>query len=134
MSANQRPEIVAFAYRFTRRDIDLCSCGALAGGAFMFGHVVAGLLIRAVSVALVVNADPYKKERDSCAREVFQIDPFGVCVPCLYSVEPIIKSKSNRLLGRPTFCGNHSPPSFIFFMGLDSRIPSVYGRVLAWTR
>jgi hypothetical protein len=34
-------------------------CVALAGGAFMYGHVVAGLLVLVVSVALVVNAESH---------------------------------------------------------------------------
>jgi fatty-acid desaturase len=36
-------------------------CVLLAGGAFMFGYVVAGVLILVVSVALVVNAGSHRK-------------------------------------------------------------------------
>ena len=45
-------------------------CVVLAGGAFMFGYVVAGFLVLIVSVALVVNADSHKKRGDVFAREV----------------------------------------------------------------
>lgn len=44
-------------------------CVVLAGGAFMYGYVVAGLLILGVSVALVVNADVHKKRGDIFARD-----------------------------------------------------------------
>jgi len=40
-----------------------------AGGAFMFGHVLAGLLVLVVSVALVVNAGSHKKRGDALARD-----------------------------------------------------------------
>ncbi len=42
-------------------------CVVLAGGAFMYGYVVAGLLVLVVSVALVVNADLHKKRGDGLA-------------------------------------------------------------------
>ena len=44
-------------------------CVVLAGGAFMFGYVVAGVLILAVSVALVVNAESHRRRGDSLASE-----------------------------------------------------------------
>ena len=44
-------------------------CVLLAGGAFMYGYVVAGLLVLVVSVALVVNADLHRKRGDGWARE-----------------------------------------------------------------
>ena len=44
-------------------------CTVLAGTVFMFGYVVAGVLIIAVSVALVVNSDTNKKRGDVLARE-----------------------------------------------------------------
>ena len=44
-------------------------CVALAGGAFMYGYVVAGLLVLVVSVALVVNADSHRKRRNIIARK-----------------------------------------------------------------
>ena len=40
---------------------------ALAAGAFMYGYVVAGLLIIVVSIALVVNAEAHRKRRDGVA-------------------------------------------------------------------
>lgn len=36
-------------------------CIVLAGGAFLFGYVVAGWLVLVASWALVVNADAHKK-------------------------------------------------------------------------
>lgn len=45
------------------------ACVVLAGGAFMYGYIVAGLLILAGSVALVVNADAHRKRGDVFARE-----------------------------------------------------------------
>ena len=45
-------------------------CVVLAGGAFMYGYVVAGLLVLVTSVALVVNADSHKKRGAAFAREV----------------------------------------------------------------
>jgi hypothetical protein len=44
-------------------------CVVAAGGAFTFGHAVAGLLVLLVSVALVVNADSHKKRGYALARE-----------------------------------------------------------------
>jgi len=44
-------------------------CVALAAGAFMYGHIVAGVLVLVVSVALVVNADLHKKRGDVFAKE-----------------------------------------------------------------
>lgn len=43
-------------------------CTALAAGAFMFGHVFAGLLILALSGAAVWNADAHKKRGNEFAR------------------------------------------------------------------
>jgi fatty-acid desaturase len=56
-------------YRWAIANIVLALlCVVLAGGAFMFGHWVAGLLLLAVSVALVVNADSHKKRGNIVAR------------------------------------------------------------------
>ena len=44
-------------------------CAVAAGGAFMFGYVVAGLSIIVVSVALVINAASHKKRGHKYARE-----------------------------------------------------------------
>ena len=44
-------------------------CVVVAGGTFMYGYVVAGLLIIVVSFALVINADAHKKRGNSFARE-----------------------------------------------------------------
>ena len=44
-------------------------CVVLAGGAFMYWYVVDVLLILAVSVALVLNADLHKKRGDGLAGE-----------------------------------------------------------------
>ena len=49
-------------------------CAVAAGGAFMFGHVVAGLLVLVVSFALVINADAHKKRGHQYAREAKQKD------------------------------------------------------------
>ena len=45
-------------------------CVVLAGGAFMYGYVVAGLLVLVVSVALVVNADSHKRREDGNSNEL----------------------------------------------------------------
>ncbi len=47
-------------------------CVVLAAGAFMYGYIVAGLLVLVVSVALVVNADLHRKRGDRYAKEVEQ--------------------------------------------------------------
>ena len=44
-------------------------CVISAGGAFMYGHVLAGLLALVVSVALVVNADAHRKRGVGFTRE-----------------------------------------------------------------
>ena len=49
-------------------------CVALAGGAFMFGYLVAGLLIIVVSFALVINSDQHKKRGQRFRREM-ELEP-----------------------------------------------------------
>ena len=56
-------------YHWTIANISIALlCVALAGGAFMYGYVVVGLLVLVVSVALVVNADSHRKCGDVFAR------------------------------------------------------------------
>jgi len=60
----------ATQYRWALANIGLALlCVVAAGGAFMFGYVVAGLLVLVVSVALVVNADSHRKRRNIIARK-----------------------------------------------------------------
>ena len=49
-------------------------CVVVAAGAFIYGYVVAGLLVLVVSVALVVNADLHRKRGDVIAGEAKQDD------------------------------------------------------------
>jgi hypothetical protein len=44
-------------------------CVVLAGGVFMFGYVVAGLLTLAISLLAVWNADVHKNRGNAAARE-----------------------------------------------------------------
>jgi hypothetical protein len=44
-------------------------CVVLAGGAFMHGYVVAGLLTLVISLAVVWNADVHKNRGNAAARE-----------------------------------------------------------------
>jgi len=60
----------ATQYRWALANIGLALlCVVAAGGAFMFGYVVAGLLVLVVSFALVVNANSHQKRGDVFARE-----------------------------------------------------------------
>ena len=66
-------DVARAQYRWVIANIGLALlCVALAGGAFMFGYVVAGLLIVVVSVALVINADLHQKRGHKYAGEAKQ--------------------------------------------------------------
>ena len=57
-------------YRWALANIALALlCVVAAGRAFMFGYVVAGLLVIVVSFALVINADAHKNPGDGFARD-----------------------------------------------------------------
>ena len=86
----QRPQVTTFVNNPTaaHNDVHVLSCECTpnmkqciwcqgvvaAGGAFMFGYVVAGLLVLVVSFALVINADLHKKRGHKYAREAKQKD------------------------------------------------------------
>ena len=63
----------ATQYRWAMANIALALLCVVAG-AFIYGYVVAGLLIIVVSFALVINADLHEKRGHKYAREAKQKD------------------------------------------------------------
>ncbi len=73
MNPNQRLDLTNDAraqYHWALANIGMAAlCAVAAAGAFMFGYVVAGLLIIVVCFTLVINADLHKKSGNRFARE-----------------------------------------------------------------